>query len=347
MNIAKLSLTAASAALIAAGSPAAADDDLPEIEFETRVMKDKKEVILDSSKAYILLQSPVAVPATFFKVPTDEEREIVANQRAAELAEAREKWAKKQASYDKHAAWHEKKGTKPTRKNPVEPTEENFSWISPEQQMMFSIGPLNRFEKGKGLSLYLQEVPAGEYVYYGTTSLGLGACACMGTVKFEVEPGTINALRYDGVWLDKDGEPIGRGKMPEGVDTNDALVRVAMIIEPVDEAAYDPRLPSDWFRDAELVPMPFVPNWMGAEINRIAPIPGVLAYNRDEVIDVQAELARKKAEEERAAAEEAARLAAEEAAQAEADRLAAEAAETVVEGGEDAAVDAVEDTSGD
>nr|WP_298925888.1 hypothetical protein [uncultured Erythrobacter sp.] len=316
MKLAQLTFAAASAALIAYATPAMANDDLPEIEFETQIMKDKKEVLLDPDKAYILLQSPVAIPATFFKVPTDEEREIVANLRAAALEKARAKWVKKQASYDKHAAFHERKGTKPTRQNPIEPTEETFSYTPVEQMMMFSIGPLNRFEKGKGLSLYLQEVPAGEYVYYGTTSMGLGACACMGTVKFEAAPGTINALRYDGVWLDKDGEPVGRGRMPEGSDTNDALVRVAMIIEKVDEAAFDPRLPAEWIRDAELVPMPFVPNWMGAEINRLAPIPGVLAYNRDEVIDVQAELARKQAEEARAAAEAA--------AQAEADRLAAE-----------------------
>lgn len=331
MNISKLALGVASAALIATGAPAFADDDLPQIEFETQIMKDKDEVPLDPDKAYILLQSPVAIPATFFKVPTDEEREIVANQRAAALVEAREKWEKKMASYEKHVARAKKRREKPTRDKPIEPTEDTFSWTPPEQMMMFSLGPLNRFDKGKGLSLYLQEVPPGEYVYYGTTSMGLGACACMGTVKFNAEPGTINALRYDGVWLDQNGNEVGRGKMPDGVDTNDQLVRVAMIIEPVDEAAYDPRLPRDWIKDAELVPMPFVPNWMGAEINRLAPIPGVLAYNRDEVIDVKAELARQKAEEERIA-REAAEAEAKAKAEAEAAAMAKAAAEADAEG---------------
>ncbi|QFT76999.1 hypothetical protein [Erythrobacter sp. THAF29] len=336
MSIAKLALGVAGAALIATGAPAMAQDDLPEIEFETQIMKDRDEVLLDPNKAYILLQSPVAIPATFFKVPTDLEREIVANQRSAALEKAREKWAKKQAKYEKHIARAKKRREKPTQKKPIEPTEENFSWTPPEQMMMFSLGPLNRFDKGKGLSLYLQEVPPGEYVYYGTTSMGLGACACMGTVKFMAEPGTINALRYDGVWLDKDSNEIGRGRLPEGVDTNDQLVRVAMIIEPVDEAAYDPRLPKEWIKDAQLVPMPFVPNWMGAEINRLAPIPGVLAYNRDEVIDVQAELARQKAEEERLA-REAAEAEAEAKAEAEAAALAAVAAEAEGQGGSEGA----------
>ena len=84
--------------------------------------------------------------------------------------------------------------------------------------------------------------------------------------------------------------------MPDGVDTNDQLVRVAMIIEPVDEAAYDPRLPRDWIRQADLTPVSFVPNWMGAEVNRIAPIPGVLAYDRDQVIDVREKRARSQAD---------------------------------------------------
>lgn len=325
MKLANITLAAAGAALLVTGTPALADD--PVIDFETRIMKDKKEVVLDPSRAYILLQSPVAIPATFFKVPSDEEREAVAQERAEALVKAREKYAKKKKSYEKHVAYHDRRGSKPTREAPIEPTEENFSWTPPEQYMMFSIGPLNRFEKGKGLSLYLQEVPAGEYVYYGTTNLGLGACACMGTVKFDADPGTITALRYDGVWLDKDGNQIGRGKMPDGVDTNDQLVRVAMIIEKVDESAFDQRLPSDWIRDADLVPMPFVPNWLGAEINRLAPIPGVLDYRRDEVVDVQAELAAKKAAEERAAAEAEAKAAAEAQAAAE-----AEAGSNAVEG---------------
>ena len=309
------------AALLAIGVPALADDNLPKIEFETAVMKDKEVVPLDRTKAYILLQSPVAIPATFFKVPTDEEREIVANERAAGLAEAREKWSKKMASYEQHVERAQKRREKPTQEKPIEPTEE---------QMMFSIGPFNRFDKGKGLSLYLTEVPPGEYIYYGTTNLGLGACACMGTVKFKAEPGTISTLRYDGVWLDEKGNELGRGKIPDGVDTNDALVRVAMIIERVDEGAYDPRLPRDWMIDAPLVPVPFVPNWMGAEINRLAPIPGVLAYNRDEVIDVQAELARQKAEQERIA--RAAEAEAKAQAEVQAETAAATASEAAAEG---------------
>ena len=296
MKIAKLTMGTAAVALIIAAAPVLAADDLPKIEFETAVMKDRERVSLDPSKAYILLQSPVAIPATFFKVPTDDEREIVSNLRAAELAEAREKWVKKKKRYDTLKAQRAKIGKSYTVEEPEEPTEANFPYPAPEQGMMFSVGPLNRFDKGDGLSLYLQEVPPREYIYYGTTNLGFGACACMGTVKFDAAPGAITAIRYDAVWLDEKGNEVMRGKMPDGVDTNDQLVRVAMIIEPVDEAAYDPRLPRDWIRQAELTPVSFVPNWMGAEVNRVAPIPGVLAYDRDEVIDVRAERARSQAD---------------------------------------------------
>lgn len=333
MKTLKLTLAALAAGSLLTGTPALADDEY-EIEFETTIVKDRDEVPLDPSKAYILMQSPAAVPATFFKVPTDAERETVSMARAVALTKAQEKWVRKQRGWEQRRDRAKNRRERFTEERPIEPTEENFNWPPAEQEMMFSIGSLNRFDKGKGLSLYLQEVPPGEYVYYGTINLGLGACACMGTVKFDADAGTITALRYDGVWLGEKGEPIGRGKMPEGVDTVDAMVRVAMIIEPVDEAAYDPRLPQDWIRDAELTPVSFVPNWFGAEVNRLAPIPGVLAYNRDEVIDVQAQLALEEAEKERAAAE----------AEAEALRVASE----VASDGEDAvAMDVAEPGAGE
>ncbi|MDJ0642924.1 MAG: hypothetical protein QNJ15_08910 [Erythrobacter sp.] len=289
-------------AACAIASPAIADDEF-EIEFETSIMKDKDEVPLDPNKAYILLQTPTAIPATFFRVPSDAERELSQQARAVALAEAKEDYLKDLARYQKRVESSKKRGKKVRGSKPIEPTETSFGWPPVEQSLMFSIGPFNRFAKSKGSSLYLQEVPPGEYVYYGTTSAGLGACACMGTVKFQAEAGQITMLRYDGVWLDKNGDPISRGRKPEGVDTNDALVRVAMIIEPADMNARDARLPQDWLVDAQLVPVEFVPNWFGAEINRLAPIPGVLAYQRDQVIDVQAELA---AEREAARAAEAA-----------------------------------------
>jgi hypothetical protein len=319
----KTALAAACSAFLLTSAPVLAEDR--EIEFETDIVKDSKDVQLDPGKAYILLQTPVAVPATFFRIPSDEEREIDANQRAEALAEAKEKYVKRKERYDRAVESYKNRRATFQGEKPIEPTEENFAWAPVEQSLMFSIGPFNRFAKSKGNSLYLTEVPPGEYVYYGTTSMGMGACACMGTVRFKVEPGTITAMRYDGVWLDPRGEPIGRGKKPKDLDTIDALVRVAMIIEPVDEGAYDPRLPRDWIVDADLTPVKFVPNWFGAEINRLAPIPGVLAYRRDEVVDVKAELAAELAAKERAAEAAAEAAAAEAEAEAAAAALAAEA----------------------
>jgi hypothetical protein len=61
-----------------------------------------------------------------------------------------------------------------------------------------------------------------------------------------------------------------------------------MILAEAAPHAGDPRLPADMLRQAEFRAMPTLPNWYGTEINRLQPIPGVLAYDRDKVIDLKA-----------------------------------------------------------
>lgn len=284
---------AALAGAILFTSPAIAKED--EFPFEAAIVKDRKDVSLDPDKAYILLQAPGANVGTFFKVPTEAEREKDYALRSEALVEAREKWAKKMVRYEKARERYDRRGDINKPEKPVEPTETSFAWQPLEMQFMVSVGPFNRFAKGDGNSLYLQEVPAGVYVYYGAIDLGLGVCTCMGTVKFDVTRGKVTTLRSDRLLLDKDGNPINREDIPEGTETNDIMVRVAMVIEPADEATNDPRIPEGWITPATFEPVAFVPNWYGAEINRLWPMPGVFAYDRGTQIDLKAQAAEEEA----------------------------------------------------
>ncbi|MEL7188543.1 MAG: hypothetical protein AAGK17_03240, partial [Pseudomonadota bacterium] len=94
-----LSLALASMALCAPTNPAIAQDDEP-IEIDTTIMKDKKEVPLNPDKAYILLQTPSAVPATFFRVPTEDERAFHKELYNAAYDKAYAKWEKRVAKYE-------------------------------------------------------------------------------------------------------------------------------------------------------------------------------------------------------------------------------------------------------
>jgi hypothetical protein len=264
----------------------AADDE----EWSTAFVKDKKDAVFDPAKAYILVESPGAVPVTLFKYPTSEERAKDDAERDAKIAEEHEDWVKD------HARWEQKmERFEPSPKTPqppiepIEPTVATFAWQPLELRRMVSLGPLNRFSKSEDVSLYVQEVPPGEYVYYGAINLGLGVCACMGTVRFDAVAGKVTTLRYDYAFMDKAGNLLETDrKLPEGVETNDAITRLAMILTYADEGAADPRIPPEMLRPADFTAMPMLPNWLGTEINRIQPIPGVLEYERGNAVDVKA-----------------------------------------------------------
>ncbi len=56
---------------------------------------------------------------------------------------------------------------------------------------------------------------------------------------------------------------------------------------PVAGAAIDPRLAGYAIVPAELRAAGRFPNYYGLQIDRMTPIPGVLAYERDRIIDVK------------------------------------------------------------
>lgn len=271
-----------------AGTPAAYAADKEE-RFETRIVSDKAAVVIDRAKAYLLVEAPGAVPVTFFRIPTAEQLGRDQAKRTAALAEAHADWVEDHAKWQRRMATFKRGPNTPEPPvEPVEPTDATFAWNALEKSMIVTLGPLNRFSKGDDASLYLQEVPPGEYVYYGSIMLGIGVCACMGTVKFEVAPGKITSLQYDFAYMDARGHLLDTDrKPPEGVEANDAIARLAMILAEDASHARDPRLPGDMLVPAAFRAMPTLPNWFGTEINRLQPIPGVLAYERDRVIDLK------------------------------------------------------------
>lgn len=261
--------------------------------FETNWVKDKKSVSLDPAKSYILVEAPAAAVITLFQIPTEEERKEDLAERAKAFAEAHADWEKDHAKWELRISRYKPGPYKVKPVEPVEPTEETFAWNAMELRKMVTLGPLGRFAKGEDFSLYLQEVPPGEYAYYGSIDLvGQGTCVCMGTVKFEVAPGKITTLRYDFAFMDKAGKFLEPPhEVPDGEDMDDVFVRQAMMLGDASPASRDPRLPADMFQAAEFEAMPTLPNWHGAVINRLQPIPGVLAYDRDKIIDLKAQTA--------------------------------------------------------
>jgi hypothetical protein len=131
-----------------------------------------------------------------------------------------------------------------------------------------------RFTSGREGGSFLREVEPGSYILYGGigTSGGvhLGLCLCMGSVRFEARAGQITdigEIRYP-----ERGAPLPAGFTL--VPYNASMRIPAQLISL-------PRVP------AEIHAAGKMPNYFGVGIGRHNPVPGILAYRRDQPIDVR------------------------------------------------------------
>lgn len=256
-------------------------------DFETHAVKDKKSMTLDPAKAYLLIESHEKTITTLVKLPSQAERDEWESQRQEAMVEALEKYPRELERYERRIKSYDPaypRGRKPVK--PIYPTDEDFPWPDLELQFSFMIGYQNRFSKDDGVSLYLHEVPEGDYVYYSSgLVIGGGICACLGSVSFKAEAGKVMAMWIGTEPLDASGEPIE--EHPEDHHNQDRLTRTGIFVKAISDAARDPRIPSEWLAMADFTPVVGIPNWFGAEVNRVKPIPGVFAYERGEIVDLR------------------------------------------------------------
>lgn len=170
----------------------------------------------------------------------------------------------------------------------------------PIQQCEFEYkGPKNVFAVTKGMSfegkgdfhLYLLEIIPGDYVFYGSSAATLSGsvldtCNCLGTVGFHAAPGVITDL---GTFLFDTVEQ--KSTIPElaaetgwGKSFGNEVIGAA--IRPADKNIAVPALVATFPRN------PAVYHAVGSyvepgteNINRLAPIPGVLHYANGRVVD--------------------------------------------------------------
>lgn len=257
------------------------------IAFLGGIVKDKKTAKIDPEKSYLMVETDVAMTMTFVKIPSQAELDDWENQRKEALAKAVDKYERRLKSYQRRIKnYKPKAGGLRAPVKPTDPTEEGFFWPDLEYNFKFDVGPSNRFSKADGASLYLREVTAGEYYYYGTGPLALPVCACMGTVSFNVEAGTITALQVGIGAVNAQGEMIAA---PEpDISKHDGRVRYQLVVEAPSDAVFDPRLPREMIQPADFAPRGSRENWGGREVSRVAPIVGVFEYSdRGEMIDLR------------------------------------------------------------
>ncbi len=235
---------------------------------------------IDPAKGYILISAPGRSMGTFIKRPSDADR-----------AEYQADWDKAFAKAQKRYAsnlkyWQAQRDAKQAAgEKPVEPTPESFSIGEIERRLTVGYGPMYVFEKAENDAVsYLIEVEPGTYTYYGPVMIvpnggAAGQCYCMGSVAFEAKPGVVTNLGdfLSGGWVSDEARrqtaavvvATGQSPVPASYPVPAALAKYSVV-------------PADWRAAGKMN------NFFGITVSRMPPVEGVLAYERDKVIDLRA-----------------------------------------------------------
>jgi hypothetical protein len=271
-------LAAALAAVLAPAAAASAPKDQ---------IGQKDPVVLDPAKSYIFFRARKA-PVRFLREEGAEERAAYEAERAAAYAKAHAKYSKKLAEWRKaEIEWRKLPENQRIRvRRPVKPdalTAETFAYPAAEADNWLLVKGGTRFSEGEEGSTYLVAADPGTYILYGqitdTQNGPIGTCLCMGSVKFAapagkiVDIGEIGYPRVEAAKADLEGKVRSR--------PSHALVPPETAMPRPARLAGLPVVAADLRAAGKL------PNYFGIEIDRLPAVPGVLAYDRDKVIDVK------------------------------------------------------------
>lgn len=283
-------VTIAAVALLGLGAASQAGARAVE---ESDIEKGKEQI--EADQGYIYLTAPNRFAGSFIRIADEEDIAAYQEARAAALARAMEQYEKD------HERWQRRmervRAGEEAPEEPQQPTEDSFGFVSIEQFFANSFGPTYVYSKDGGTYAYLEAVKPGTYIWYGPVFYGakqgyLGQCYCMGTIKFDVAPGVItnlgNSLFAMPRWEDDKGSPVPQIKENSGLN--------GFVVElPQESGELDYTLPATLASQTSVVPefsaVGKINNFYRQMIARIAPIDGVIAYDRDRVIDLRAEAA--------------------------------------------------------
>ncbi|WP_114228111.1 MULTISPECIES: hypothetical protein [Sphingomonas] len=254
------------------------------------------KVVRDASQGYIFVSGEQRQFGTFLRVPDAATWADYNAERDKAWAKAQRRYANQMKDWEVQANFA-RNSQSAIPEHPVVPTLANLGITAAELRDMESFGPMNAFGKdaGGGFS-YLSAVKPGTYVWYGPVmqapnGTAAGSCFCLGSVQFEVRPGTItdlgNLLSSLPHWSEQ--QDVGRVAQAElnarrvaaGKPPLPAFAQIASRTGlPPALAAWPSIAPT--FRAA-----PKMNNYFGLTVTRMAPIPGVLAYRRDVIVDAR------------------------------------------------------------
>lgn len=249
---------------------------------------------VEPDKGYILVSGPARQFGMFLRLPDDSTFAAWEKDRQKAFEKA------KRAYKSDHANWQVLADTAKSNHakvpaEPVPPTLETVQVDPPEMRDLVGFGPQFVYAKGETV-YYLQAVKPGTYIWYGNVMggsglPGAGICMCMGTVRFEVKPGLVTDT---GNWfqtaphVDEDMD-VQRLALKEANDKRVAAGKEPRVpVRPADIRFGLPASLKDWpSAQVEFHANGKLNNFFGIFISRLSPVPGVLGYHRDTVVDLR------------------------------------------------------------
>jgi hypothetical protein len=248
----------------------------------------------DPAGGYIYVHGPFRTMGMFLKVPDQADIDAYRKEWDAAFAKATAKYLKQLASWEsdkKAGATGTKIGAKP-----VKPVPETFTIGDIETRTSMSFGPMDVFSKDKegNYYSYFMKVKPGTYVYYGQISLDpnagyMGACYCMGSVKFEAKAGIITDI---GNFLVAGNYQTPLNPPNPGVSFTPEGTYLTLGKQKLEVGKFEWGLPASLksfpSSQADFHAAGKMNNYFGISITRMPAIPGILGYQRDKVIDLKA-----------------------------------------------------------
>ncbi len=273
-----IALAAALAALLSVAPPASARN------ANKDQVGQRGDVAMAPGTGYIFFRTAERLDVQFVREASAAERAEYEAARAAAYTQARSRYERQFARWQREET--ECRGNdaaycryRPER--PVEVTPETFAYPPIEMVNMLPVARSPQFTRAEGEYTYLMPAQPGTYMLYGAVSLAgdngpTGVCLCMGSVRFEVPEGQVvdlGEIRYS---ADRARE------IPRRNMTSQFLVPATAETPRPERLAGLPVIP------AELRAAGKMPNFFAVEIDRHPPIEGILAYDRDRVVDLRA-----------------------------------------------------------
>lgn len=246
---------------------------------------EEDQIVLQPNRAYIFFRTPYRETYRFLREVTEAERAANEAEREAAYTRARTRAERRLTEWQRNREGCRGSASPIcTQRRPEVPTPETFPWAPPEADNFVSNGIRPRLLHQDDWSGWLIAVEPGTYSLYGAiseTPNGLfGSCFCMGSVRFEARAGEITDM----------GEVLMVPEDQRGTPTaQNFRLGHYITVAPWNGQMRTPQQ----FSNLRVVPAQLraadrMPNYFGVMITRLAPIEGVLAYNRDEVIDLRA-----------------------------------------------------------